>query len=88
MKTITEKYTFRTYGTKRTPMRLFLPTFCAYGTTFPPVETDFNRRLSTADPTFSSISFVCSLEIKTRNDDGMRLLRQPPESDDKNLILT
>jgi hypothetical protein len=28
------KYTFRTYGTKRT-MRLFLPTYCAYGTTFP-----------------------------------------------------
>jgi hypothetical protein len=26
------KYTFRTYGTKRTPMRVFLPTYCAYGT--------------------------------------------------------
>jgi hypothetical protein len=58
-------------------MRLFLPTYCAYGTAFPPVETDFNRGLLTADPTFSSVSFVCSLEIKTRNDDWMRLLRQP-----------
>jgi hypothetical protein len=55
----TEKYTFRTCGTKRTTMRLFLPTFCAYGTTFPPVETDFNRRLSTADPMLPSVSFVC-----------------------------
>jgi hypothetical protein len=72
--TCKEKYTFRTCGTKRTMIRLFLPTFCAYGTTFPPVETDFNRRLSTADPTFSSVSFVCSPEIKTRNDDCVRLL--------------
>jgi hypothetical protein len=75
--TCKEKYTFRTYGTKRTPMRLFLPTFCAYGTTFPPVETDFNRRLSTADPMFPSVSFVCSSEIKTRNDES-GLSRQPP----------
>jgi hypothetical protein len=30
-----------------------------------------------ADPTFSSFSFVCSSEIKTRNDDEMGFLRHP-----------
>jgi hypothetical protein len=35
------------------------------------------QKLLTADPTFSSVYFVCSSEIKTRNDDGTGLLRRP-----------
>jgi hypothetical protein len=35
------------------------------------------QELLTANPTFSSVYFVCSLEIKTRNDDRLRLSRQP-----------
>jgi hypothetical protein len=36
--TCREKYTFRTCGTKRTTMRLFLPTFRTYGTKRTPMR--------------------------------------------------
>jgi hypothetical protein len=42
-----------------------------------PTNDEFCNSLKNKYPTFSSVSFVCSSEIKTTNDDETGLSRQP-----------